>query len=120
MTTEPAGHPGRCAEPGCLRVMAARGLCNAHYKRRLRDGTLPPRPTLSERLWARVIQGEGCWLWTGAVNGERWGYISHEGAMHLVHRVAFELRVGAIPPGSMVRHTCGTRLCVRPDHLYIS
>jgi DNA-binding CsgD family transcriptional regulator len=33
------------------------------------------------------------------------------------HRFAWELAYGPIPGGAEVIHRCGTRLCMRPDHL---
>ena len=35
------------------------------------------------------------------------------------HRFAWEVAYGAIPDGADVLQRCGTRLCVRPDHLVI-
>ncbi len=111
-----AGGP-LCVEEGCVQLAAARGLCNLHYKRRRRSGTLPPARTLADRLWARVSRTEGCWEWTGPVSDHGWGYISDRGRMRLVHRVSYELAFGPIPEGQVVHHTCGNARCVRPDHL---
>jgi hypothetical protein len=36
------------------------------------------------------------------------------------NRVDSELTVGAIPEGAIVRQCCGSRLCVRPDHLFLA
>jgi len=33
------------------------------------------------------------------------------------HRWAYMAFVGPIPPGMEIDHTCGHRLCVRPEHL---
>ena len=106
-----------CAEPGCERPVAARGLCNVHYKERQRAGMLPPRASLEERLWARVSKTDGCWEWTGPVKDGGWGYI-YDGAMRPVHRVAYELNVGRLVEGQVIKHRCGNHICVRPDHLY--
>ena len=107
----------RCVEPGCGRRAAARGLCNRHYNEHRRAGTLPPRASLEDRLWARVEKSEGCWEWTGPLKDGRWGYLSDHGEMRLVHRVSYELTVGPITEGLVVRHRCGNARCVRPEHL---
>jgi hypothetical protein len=106
-----------CAEPECAREAAARGLCNLHYKQHRRAGTLPPALSLADRLWARVTKAGACWEWTGSVNALGWGYISDQGKTRLVHRVAYELLLGPIPEGVVIRHRCGNPRCVRPEHL---
>lgn len=54
----------------------------------------------------------GCLLWQGAKTQA--GYGCYDGP---VHRMIYRYFVGDIPPEHEVHHTCGTRLCVRPDHL---
>lgn len=65
----------------------------------------------------------GCWLWTGTViaangYGQIWSG-GGDGKMISAHRAAWELSVGPIPVGLCVCHHCDTRLCVRPDHLFL-
>ncbi len=71
-----------------------------------------------------------CHLWTGGfVAGthhgkpaKRIGYgrICHpEGKDLLVHRVSYELYVGAIPPGMYVLHRCDDTRCCRKEHLFL-
>lgn len=75
-----------------------------------------------ERLFNRVDRSAagGCWEWTGALrNG--YGVISAgaAGAGTLyTHRVAYELRMGALPPkGWDLDHRCRNTRCCNPDHL---
>jgi hypothetical protein len=65
-------------------------------------------------FWAKVeIGGTAmCWIWRGhLVNG--YGRFRGERA----HRYAYQLHKGQIPEGLMVRHLCGNKLCVNPQHL---
>lgn len=75
--------------------------------------------TLFSRVPNRPI--EGCWLWTGPLNWRGYGHAwdtTHQ-KMRGAHRISYELHCGPIPSGMCVLHTCDTRRCVRPDHLWI-
>lgn len=75
------------------------------------------------RFWRYVRQDPddgACWVWTGSQNRAGYG-VAHAGReKHLAHRLAYQLIAGPIPAGMFVRHTCGRRSCVRPDHLFLS
>lgn len=76
------------------------------------------RKPLDERFWKRVAKTEECWLWTGYVNPN--GYAQMGVGKYekvYVHHVSFEMHVGPIPEGAVIRHRCDVRHCVRPDHL---
>lgn len=80
--------------------------------------------SLEERFWRKVEKTDGCWLWTGQIERNGYGRIAAGGAggrMLMVHRVAYELLVGAIPVGLEIDHVaargCIHRNCVNPDHL---
>lgn len=73
---------------------------------------------LSIRFWQKVDKRpDGCWLWTGAVNGHGYGHIKIDGRMIPAHRVAYEMSGKAIPEGLDLDHLCRVRTCVRPAHL---
>lgn len=66
------------------------------------------------RFFSRVsVSVDGCWLWTGCVNGKGYAAFRSNGA----HRFAYEWFVAAIPTGFEVDHLCRVRRCVNPAHL---
>lgn len=69
-------------------------------------------------FWSNVERCEDnlCWLWRGRI--ARRGDYGYYGVF-LAHRVAYDLAVGPIPLGYVVRHRCDTPPCVRPDHLLV-
>lgn len=81
------------------------------------------RPTLHERLNAHLQLDEatGCLLWTGQLNRNGYGRIAVGGKKIPVHRVAWELEVGPIPPGLVLDHVkargCRHRNCANVAHL---
>jgi hypothetical protein len=73
------------------------------------------------RFWAHVDRSSEHWLWTGWVEDGSGKYRPvNGGPTFLAHHVAWELERGSVPAGMHVRHTCGERLCVNPDHLVLT
>lgn len=112
-----------CSVPECERPHAARGLCKMHWQRMSRYGsvdvpTRPPVP-LEDRFWRKVAKGEGCWEWQAARDSNGYGVFNKgEGrGLDRAHRVAYELLVGAIPPGLVLDHLCRNKSCCNPGHL---
>lgn len=68
---------------------------------------------------ARVDKGDGrgCWLWTGHRGRFGHGRFREKGRWLIAHRRAYELFVGPIPDGLIVRHSCDVPPCVNPAHL---
>lgn len=60
-----------------------------------------------------------CILWKHATNNKGYGHGWWEGEYWLAHRRTFHEKHGPIPPGKQVRHLCGNKLCVNPEHLTI-
>lgn len=81
-----------------------------------------------ERLWDKIdVRGpDDCWLWTGVLS-EGYGQLRVDGRMKLAHRLAYVDKVGPIPDGRLLRHTCESRYtpgdntgrrCCNPAHLH--
>jgi len=60
----------------------------------------------------------GCWLLDShKANAGGYIYIRRKYNNGYLHRLIFKENYGDIPPGSQVRHTCGNKRCINPDHL---
>lgn len=75
--------------------------------------------TLQDRFNSKVRITPGCWHWTGALSGLRYGGLKHEGKVLKAHRLSFELAHGPVPDGMQVLHRCDRPTCVNPDHLWL-
>lgn len=112
-----------CTFPDCAKPYHARGLCTGHYQQ-VRKGmpldVLQSRlqgHTVAERLAAYTDTTGDCWLWTSEINENGYGLININGLPRRVHRVAYELANGPIPPGVEIDHRCFVHACLRPSHL---
>lgn len=86
-------------------------------------------PDTRERLLAKLafelpgIAGiAGCWTFTGAPRNNGYGRLTvalGDGRRRniRVHRLAYVAAYGPIPPGLVIDHLCGNKLCANPAHL---
>jgi hypothetical protein len=133
---EPVPEANQCAIKGCTDRRKGLGFCNRHLKRfRIHGNPLagrayksnekrPKRPaglSLEESFrWfmpGDPPDGGQTWLWQGPVDGKGYGTIRFEGRNVLAHRLAYEMFVGPIPDGMIVRHKNDTPLDVNPSNL---
>ena len=79
-----------------------------------------PRTNTLADFWAQVTPGPGrCWTWTGTHGETGYGKFSWRGRYVAAHRFSLQASLGRpIAPGFQALHTCDTRDCVRPLHLY--
>jgi hypothetical protein len=72
-----------------------------------------------DRFWSRVDKRgpEDCWEWQGTQQHYGHGLLSVKGVNLKVHRISYELHIGPIPVGLIVRHRCDNPPCVNPAHL---
>ena len=96
---------------------------NCAARPRRANGTFEAEPVWERLFRSRRIEGE-CWIWTGAVRargsngtGEPYGGVRYGDRPWLVHRLAWTLVHGPIPPRAMIDHGCHRTLCFRPEHL---
>ena len=63
---------------------------------------------------------DGCRLWTGARNGNGYGFCTIARGVYKVHRVAWVAANDRdIPAGMVIDHLCRQRGCVNPAHLRV-
>lgn len=79
---------------------------------------------LVEHFWARVDMSGECWIWTGELNNQGYGfYMIYEGDKRekiLAHRFsALMAGMSVRSPEDAVMHACDTPACVRPSHLSV-
>ena len=71
------------------------------------------------RFWKYVdVQDHGkCWPWTAGVKSTGYGEFVMPDRKEPAHRVAYQIAVGPIPAGLVVRHKCDNPVCCNPKHL---
>lgn len=83
-----------------------------------------PRKDVSDRFLSKVRRNDnGCWEWTGSLDGHGYGSLQvydpvlKRWRLAKAHRVAYELHIGPIGEGLQIDHLCRNRRCVNPVHL---
>lgn len=95
------------------------GRCRYGFKPlHVPEGTAQKHLARFDTKW-ELAPDSGCHLWTGTMN--RWGYgvFNINRRVQNAHRWAYILKIGPIPEGLVVDHTCNNRRCVNPAHLRV-
>jgi len=71
------------------------------------------------RIGRKTVELDGCLVWTGATTEYGYGEMTVRGKRIGVHRAAYELAHGPIPPGQMVLHRCDNPPCCNVAHLFL-
>ncbi len=118
-----------CSIEGCERVVNSRGWCKAHYRRWLYNGDprgqrslLPPRGCTLGEAFSHYRPGTPpaagvVWPWLGFIDAGGYGRFQWYGERVMAHRVAYELFVGPIPEGLVIRHKNDLRNDVNPNNM---
>lgn len=99
--------------------------CQKHYTRLWRYGDpehyryTPSQYDLKEHFeyvgW--TVDEWGCWLWNGGCSDNGYGSLTHRRKNYKTHRLSYEIYIGPIPKGRLIRHKCEVKRCINPKHL---
>lgn len=122
------GIPAICSVDGCDNPARPIGMCQKHYHRMWRNGTLEIKRAAKgdaekfiEQLVADRDDGQDCIQWPFCDKGNGYGVLTYKGQDDTyAHRAVCEEINGPPPsPGHYAAHSCGNGHdgCVQPNHL---
>ena len=77
--------------------------------------------TMLADVWNRIDVKEDneCWEWIGKKNRGGYGVMCMDYKNRMVHRLVYADKIGPIPDGMCVCHTCDNPGCCNPSHMWI-
>jgi hypothetical protein len=66
----------------------------------------------------RIVNENGCWIWTMTRNNCGYGKVQHNHKIVYVHILSFKLFSNNYDVNLQVLHKCDTPPCFNPEHLY--
>ncbi len=113
--------PIACTIRDCPKPITCRGWCWTHYNRWRVYGDPLIKTRGNDRtmkFWSTFRRDpSGCWLWTGAVNPQGYGFFYTGSDQVMAHRWAYATMIEPVLDGVDVHHVCEVRACVNPTHL---
>ena len=78
------------------------------------------RTSKQSMLLKRLIDSNGCWIWTGAKYKSGYGAVSYLNTSCKTHRLSMHFWKGFdLSSNNPVCHMCDVPACFNPDHLYV-
>ncbi|WP_020471509.1 HNH endonuclease signature motif containing protein [Zavarzinella formosa] len=113
-----------CQYEECNGWAWAQGFCGSHYHKMRREGLLPVKRIHNDpfrRYYSKIEVNPVslCWEWQGFIHPSGYAImgIGGNGRGLKVHRFAYQLFYGEIPPKMQVMHACDNRRCSNPAHI---
>lgn len=73
-----------------------------------------------EKFVVKNNKKDECWGWSGAPCPKGYARLYFEGISFGAHRISWMIYNGDIPVKMCVLRKCNSRLCTRPEHLYLA